>query len=63
MKYWKRCDKQIAGIKAKYGLANAEIHTGWIKRTYLEQSKIDGFADLSYADRRSAVMSARTAEV
>lgn len=63
VKYWKRCDKQIAGIKAKYGLANAEIHTGWIKRTYLEQTKIQDFDKLSYADRRSAVMSARTAEV
>ena len=54
VKYWKRCDKQIAGIKAKYGLANAEIHTGWIKRTYLEQTKIPDFDKLSYADRRSA---------
>ena len=63
VKYWKRCDKQIAGIKAKYGLANAEIHTGWIKRIYLEQGKIQDFDKLSYADRRSAVISARTAEV
>ena len=63
VKYWKRCDKQINKIKAKYGLAGAEIHTGWIKRTYLEQSKIAGFEKLSYAARRSAVISARTAEI
>lgn len=63
VKYWKRCDKQINKIKVKYGLAGAEIHTGWIKRTYLEQSKIVDFEKLSYADRRSAVLSARTAEV
>ncbi|MBR6347301.1 MAG: DUF3800 domain-containing protein, partial [Bacteroidales bacterium] len=62
VKYWKRCDKQINKIKAKYGLAGAEIHTGWIKRTYLEQSKIAGFEKLSYAARRSAIISARTAE-
>ena len=63
VKYWKRCDKQINKIKTKYGLVGAEIHTGWIKRTYLDQSKITGFEKLSYADRRSAVISARTAEV
>ena len=36
-----------AGIKAKYGLTNAEIHTGWIKRTYLEQTKIPDFDKLA----------------
>lgn len=63
VKYWKRCDRQINKIKAKYGLADAEIHTGWIKRSYLEQSKIDGFDKMDHADRRSAVRSARTAEI
>lgn len=63
VKYWKRCDREINRIKAKYGLTDAEIHTGWIKRAYLEQSKIENFDKLSYADRRSAVRAVRTAEI
>lgn len=63
VKYWKRCDRQINSIKTKYGLATAEIHTGWIKREYLEQSKINGFDTMSYTERRSAVISARTSEL
>ena len=63
VKYWKRCDRQINKIKTKYNLDNAEIHTGWIKRSYLEQSKIEGFDKMNHADRRAAVLSARTAEI
>lgn len=63
VKYWKKCDRQINKIKAKYALNEAEIHTGWIKRTYFEQSKIDGFDKMNYSERRSAVLSARTAEI
>lgn len=63
VKFWKRCDKQIAVIKAKYGLSEAEIHTGWIKRSYLEQSKIDGFEEMTYQERRSAVITLRKAEI
>lgn len=63
VKYWKKCDRQINKIKTKYALNEAEIHTGWIKRTYFEQSKIDGFDKMNYSERRSAVLSARTAEI
>ncbi len=63
VKYWKLCDKQINSIKAKYGLSHAEIHSGWIKRTYFEQSSIEGFAEMGYEERRSAVQTARKAEV
>lgn len=60
---WKKCDKQIHAIKHKYGLDDAEIHTGWILRTYLEQSRIPDFETKSYADRRLAVMQERAKEI
>lgn len=63
VKYWKRCDKSIHSIKHKYGLKDAEIHTGWIMRTYLEQSKIPNFERLSFDERRSEVIKLRKAEV
>jgi len=49
----KDCDKNIRQIKRKYDLLDAEIHTAWILRKYLEQVKISKFDDLSYQDRRS----------
>ena len=58
-----QCDKQIHAIKHKYGLDDAEIHTGWILRNYLEQSRIPDFEKLSYADRRSAVIRERAKEI
>jgi hypothetical protein len=48
---WKDCDKEISTIKAKYFLSEAEIHTSWILRPYLEQSKIHNFHLLD-KDRR-----------
>ena len=63
VKYWKKCDIMINRIKAKYSIQDAEIHTGWIKRTYLEQSKIIDFDQLSYSDRRSAVEAYRKKEI
>ena len=60
---WKMCDKQIHVIKHKYGLDDAEIHTAWILRTYLEQSRIPDFETMSYAERRSAVIRERTKEM
>ena len=60
---WKMCDKQIHVIKHKYGLDDAEIHTAWILRTYLEQSRIPDFETMSYAERRAAVIRERTKEI
>lgn len=60
---WKLCDKQIFAIKRKYGLENAEIHTGWVLRNYLEQSRIPEFENMKYADRRSAVLRERAKEI
>lgn len=56
VKDWKKCDIAINKIKSKYGLADMEIHTGWIIRSYLEQTKISGFEQMSYEDRRSEVI-------
>ena len=47
----------------KYGLSESEIHTGWIMRSYLEQTKIPGFDTMSFADRRSEVIKQRKAEI
>jgi len=52
--HWKTCDSEILGIKKQYGLEGAEIHTGWILRSYIEQSKIPSFANLKAQDRRRA---------
>lgn len=48
---WKYCENGISQIKAKYGLNDAEIHTAWIARKYLEQSRIADFEKLSHAQR------------
>lgn len=53
--YWKSADKDISSILDKQGLANAEFHTAWILRKYLEQSRIPDFDQLSWGDRRVAV--------
>ena len=30
VKFWKKCNRTINSIKRRYGLEDAEIHTGWI---------------------------------
>lgn len=63
IRYWKRCDRAINAIKSKYGLQNAEIHTGWIVRSYHEQSLIPNFDALDYVTRRSEVNKLRKAAI
>ena len=63
VQYWKDCDKEIENVKARYGLANEEIHVAWMLRKYLEQSKISDFESLDYNQRRYQVNSLRTAEL
>ena len=63
VKFWRKCDRSISAIKNKYHLSGAEIHTGWIMRTYLEQSKIPDFDKLSYDDRRREVIKMRKSEI
>lgn len=59
IKYWKSCNKKIDSIKKKYRLQDCEIHTGWIMRSYIEQSKIPNFEMLSDDDRRNEVLKLR----
>ena len=61
--YWKLCEKGITRVKQKYGLQDSEVHTGWIVRMYLEQSKIVGFDGMDYAQRRHEVQKLRKAEL
>lgn len=61
--YWKKCEIGIAKIKRKYELQDSEVHTGWIVRKYLEQSRILGFDEMGYTQRRYEVQKLRKAEI
>ena len=60
---WKLCEQRIFKIKRKYDLVGSEIHTGWIVRKYLEQSRIPNFDQLDYANRRHEVSKIRKKEL
>lgn len=61
--YWKSCDQEIEKIKRRYGLCGSEIHIAWILRPYLEQTKIPGFENFNYSQRRSSVETYRRSEI
>ena len=61
--YWKLCENKIASIKNKYGLADKEIHTAWIVRKYIEQTKVQGFDAMDYSQRKHEVEKQRKAEL
>jgi len=61
--HWRDCDREVTAIKRKYQLDDAEIHTAWIARKYLEQNKINNFKSLSYSQRRSEVNKYRKSEL
>jgi hypothetical protein len=60
---WVQADGQISAILAKYDLADAELHTAWMLRRYIEQEKIADFLTLTRAQRRSAVERYRAGEI
>jgi len=60
---WKRCDSEIDKIKKKFHIVGEEIHTAWILRKYLEQSKIPNFDSLDYSVRRYEVERYRKTEL
>jgi hypothetical protein len=60
---WREADASISEIMARYGLAGEELHTAWLLRKYLEQSRIDGFDNLGWDERRIQVSRLRVAEV
>jgi hypothetical protein len=53
--HWRTSDSTIYEILARYGLGGKELHTAWLMRPYLEQSRIVGFENLDRAARRAAV--------
>ena len=61
--HWKDCDVEILNIKRRYDLFDAEIHTAWIMRRYLEQAKIPDFESLQFHERRSVVTAERNREL
>ena len=61
--HWRDADRDIMAIKIRYGLADEEIHTAWLLRKYLEQSRINNFDALSRAQRRSEVTKSRTSHL
>jgi hypothetical protein len=60
---WREADASISAIMARYGLAGEELHTAWLLRKYLEQSRIDGFEAMDWDERRSQVARLRVAEI
>lgn len=56
---WNDADRQISAIMSRYDLADAELHTAWLLRPYLEQRQIPGFDHMGRPARRSAVERAR----
>lgn len=61
--HWNNCDAELNAIKRRYALEGVEIHTAWILRKYLEQSRIDSFDKLNYEQRRFEVQKARNSHV
>ena len=59
--HWSDADHAISAVMSRYGLEDAELHTAWLLRNYLEQSRIPNFHQLDYQERKSAVARQRTA--
>ncbi len=61
--HWNDCDREVRRIKERYGLGDAELHTAWLLRKYLEQNRVPDFAELNRNQRRSEVERLRKAEL
>jgi hypothetical protein len=60
---WKGAENDIQNIKKNYGIEDKEIHTAWILRNYLEQSRVPNFDSLPYSKRIYEVEKLRKAEL
>ncbi len=60
---WRSQDRAVSVVKRKFGLGDAEIHTGWMTRRYLEQEKIPDFQKLDSPARRAQVRKERDAQL
>lgn len=56
---WRAKDRRIDLIKSRFGLRDAEIHTGYMARRFPEQEKIPDFEKLDWPARRAAVQQQR----
>jgi hypothetical protein len=61
--HWKDADRGISSVLAGYGLADAELHTAWMLRPYLEQSRIPNFDNQTRSQRRALVDRYRAGEL
>lgn len=61
--HWRDADREVSRVLSAYGLADEELHTAWLLRTYLEQSRIPGFDAMSRTKRRSEVDRYRNAHL
>ena len=61
--HWKGCDRDVAAIKQRFGLKEAELHTAWLLRKYIEQTKISSFASKTWTERRAEVEKYRRGEL
>lgn len=57
---WKPYDRQIRHCCAQYDLQDAEVHTAWMTRRYVEQEKIQNYDKLSWDERRAAADAERS---
>jgi hypothetical protein len=57
--HWRNVDRQINEILTRYDLGGQEIHTAWLLRPYLEQTRIPDFHKLDWVTRRANVERSR----
>jgi len=51
---WQAKDREVVSVIQLFDLGEAEIHTGWMFRRYLEQERIAGFEPMTRDQRRVA---------
>jgi len=61
--HWNDCDRELRRIKQRYELGDAELHTAWLMRRYLEQNRVPDFCGLDRSRRRSEVERLRKSEL
>jgi hypothetical protein len=59
--HWRDADREVGDVLSRFGLAEAELHTGWMIHGYREQSRINGFEAMAPPERRAAVGRERAA--
>jgi len=53
--HWRSADHDVSAVLHRYALGGKELHTAWILRPYLEQSRIANFQQFDRDARRAAV--------